>query len=404
MRCMFTTVAAALHDPATLRPLVEPFEALLREAGAIPLPPGQEAEAEPLVVLVATGGTERAVLDLHEQRPGRPLLLLAHPGHNSLPAALEALARIHQLGGRGRVTYVAGPEDSEGRTELADGLHDLVVAARLRSARIGLIGAPSDWLVASSPDPRLVQRVWGPAVDTIHLDSLYARLPPAPRPSADADAGTGAVAIAPAARAEADRLHAALRDLVVEGRYDAVSVRCFDLIGELGTTGCVALSRLNDVGVVAGCEGDLVSTVGILWLRELVSALPWMANPARMSRAASTLTLAHCTVPLSLVSSHRLDTHFESGRGVAIAGRFEPGPVTLARIGGAGLDRLWACDATLLTTGDDPSLCRTQVTVRLPDDALADLLEAPLGNHVLVVRGHHAAAAWRWWETFVGRR
>jgi L-fucose isomerase-like protein len=399
MGARYASIGAALHDPAALRPVVEPFDRVLSDLGATPVDGEQAAAAEAFAVLVATGGTERAILDVWERRPERPLLLVAHPGHNSLPAALEALARIQQLGGRGRIVYLAAPDDEAGRAELGDSLHDLDVVARLRAARIGLIGAPSDWLVASSPDAAVIRRVWGPAVTEIDLDELYERVPA--RVHGGASAGTGNLALAPGALEEAERLHVAVRALATDGGYDAISLRCFDVIGALGTTGCVALSRLNDAGVVAGCEGDLVSTIGILWLRELVGALPWMANPARLSRADGTLTLAHCTVPLNLVADHRLDTHFESGRGVGIAGRFEPGPVSLVRLGGVDLDRLWSCDAALVSTGDDPHLCRTQVTVRLPDTALGELLDTPLGNHVLVVAGHHSDRVRRWWETFV---
>ena len=45
-------------------------------------------------------------------------------------------------------------------------------------------------------------------------------------------------------------------------RLDAVAVRCFDLVTARGTTGCLALSALNDAGRVAACEGDLASAVG----------------------------------------------------------------------------------------------------------------------------------------------
>ena len=83
------TVASALHDPSSLAEIVDGYLPLLRAAGA--------GETGPLVVFVLTGGTEAHILDLvAEVDAGRhePLLLVAHPLHNSLPAALEALARV----------------------------------------------------------------------------------------------------------------------------------------------------------------------------------------------------------------------------------------------------------------------------------------------------------------------
>ena len=39
------------------------------------------------------------------------MLLIAHPAHNSLAAALEILAQVQQEGGRGRTYLLRGPDD-----------------------------------------------------------------------------------------------------------------------------------------------------------------------------------------------------------------------------------------------------------------------------------------------------
>ena len=78
--------------------------------------------------------------------------------------------------------------------------------------------------------------------------------------------------------------------------------------------------------MTAGCEGDVVSTVGLLWASsymDLYSTIrkqrapppPWMANPSRIDLEEKTLTLAHCTVPRKLVKEYQLVSHFESGIG-----------------------------------------------------------------------------------------
>ena len=68
----------------------------------------------------------------------------------------------------------------------------------------------------------------------------------------------------------------------------------------------------------------------------------------------------------------RTTTHFESDRGVAFKGAVPPGAVTLLRVGGRALDRLWVEEGYVLDdrqaqgTGTEwsPQLCRTQVGVR----------------------------------------
>jgi L-fucose isomerase-like protein len=178
----------------------------------------------------------------------------------------------------------------------------------------------------------------------------------------------------------------ALEALIAEHRLDGLTLRCFDLLAR-STTGCLALSRLADRGVAAGCEGDIPSVIALLWVQLLFGEPGWMSNPASISPSRGEIILAHCTVPGKLVGSFALDSHFESGLGVALAGDMAPGPVTLLRIGGASLDQMLVCEGGIATALHDPSLCRTQVRVNAPREALAELLESPLGNHVVLVRG-----------------
>lgn len=367
-----------------------------------------------LFVLVATGGTERAILEAwahrQEQALVEPLLLIAHPGNNSLPAALEVLARRQQDGTPGRIFYLRGPDDEAGLAEIAEAAHDLEVRRAMTRARIGLVGAPSDWLVASSPKVATVRETWGPTVVPVDMEDVARRLEAISEAElepvvCDLEAGASEV-LEPAASdlEEAARIAVALKRLVADHRLDALTVRCFDLVQQRRTTGCFALAQLTDDGVIAGCEGDLVSTVGMLWARELTGGTPWMANPARIDPDQNTLWLAHCTVPRSLVSSYRLRSHFESGLGVGIQGSFPPGPVTLLRIGGRSMDRVWLAEGEILRNGDADNLCRTQAEIRLiRGGKVSDLLLAPLGNHLVVVLGHHLESLGRWCGDFMPR-
>ena len=162
----FVTVGSPLHDAAALRLSLEPYLSALaglggREAGEEALP-----GAAPVAFVVATGGTEAEVLRLRALReaaaPGEPLLLVTVPGHNSLPAALETLGRVRQEQGRGRIVHLASPDDAASLGRLSAALDDLRVLGRLGRSRIGLVGTPSDWLVASVPAAEAVREVWGP--------------------------------------------------------------------------------------------------------------------------------------------------------------------------------------------------------------------------------------------------
>jgi L-fucose isomerase-like protein len=369
---------------------------------------------DPVVILIATGGTERAVLDLWQQRqhtvPGEPLLVIAHPGNNSLPAALEVLARLQQDGAAGRIAFLAAPDDARGLRVISEFVRNVGVWRALQKSRIGLVGGPSDWLVASAPDPGVVRAAWGPTVIPIAIDQLTKALEvvsASENGSLATELSTGACEVREPSNSDLESVtsvYLALKQVAADHRLDAVTVRCFDLVLQQRTTGCFALAQLTDDGVIAGCEGDLVSTVGMLWARELTAGTPWMANPARLDPKENTLWLAHCTVPRSLVSSYRLRSHFESGLGVGIQGQLPPGPVTLLRIGGRAMDRVWLAEGEILRNGEADNLCRTQAEIRLiRGGSVTDLLLAPLGNHLVVVLGHHLESLERWCGDFMPR-
>jgi len=120
-----------------------------------------------------------------------------------------------------------------------------------------------------------------------------------------------------------------------------------------------------------------------------------------VDEATNALWLAHCTVPRTLVERYRLRSHFESGLGVGIQGTLPAGPVTLLRIGGVEMRRLWLAEGEIVAAGEAENLCRTQAQVHLSRGNVADLLRAPLGNHLVLVSGHHADRLHRWWEALI---
>jgi len=389
----YTPIASSIHDPASVERLVDEYREAFERIGGRTTPTDG-----PTLPFVLTGGTEAQILA--QWNVDEPLFLIAHPNQNSLPSSLEALARVGQLGGRGRILYLSGPDDESGFAALAEAVHDLDVFHHMRDKTIGVVGAPSDWLVASMPDPAVLKATWGPTAIPIGLDRLYQvyTTEPAvePIPYRETRVTIGEVG-------KADGIYQGLQDLILGEHLDALSLRCFDVIGDIDTTGCLALARLNDEGIIAGCEGDLVSTVTMMWLRDLVDEVAWMANPSRANPVDDTLWLAHCTVPPSLVSNLRLDTHYESDRGVGMHGEFAPGPITVVRVGGNEMERLWLAEGEILHPGDEPDLCRTQVEISLQDGAVSELLQDPLGNHLVMIRGHYAGRIRSWWEAMVAR-
>ncbi len=350
---------------------------------------------EKIYYFIVTGGTEAQVLDLQKIRDEKfeneEIILLAYESNNSLAASMELLARFNQIGKKGRIVYLPATEKSKTLTVKIQNLNG---KEQLEGSRIGEVGIPSDWLVASSPSAKTVKENWGADVVSIEmaeLKRLYSKI-------TDEDCqenfndltGNSREIVEPSNKDIINniKVYLAMKKLVEKFELDAVTLRCFDLVTDLGTTGCFALSRLNDEGIIAGCEGDMVSTIGMLLIYKKTGRMPWMANPSRLDLENNSLILAHCTVPISIVDNYIIRSHFESGIGVGIQGTFPKGDVTIFRIGGNNLDKIWLANGEIISTSKENDLCRTQIEVKLNSDFnVADLLTNPLGNHLIIVPG-----------------
>ncbi|MDD2912261.1 MAG: hypothetical protein PHF77_01875 [Candidatus Bipolaricaulis anaerobius] len=375
-------LASGLHGAGEdlVRPVVEAF----RERANVELVAVEEEAiaAEPAhFLLILTGGTERKALAFADRARG-PIVLLTHPGHNSLPAALEIAARLRQDRRPVWLSHLGAEEVALPVLGQA-----VALARNLRGKVVGLIGDPSPWLVASSPSPDALAGKLGWTVRPFPLDAVLARLP---REGATPIGGNGE-GIGEGERTMASRVHAALAQLVEEEGLDALTIACFGLLPHR-MTACWALACLSDAGIPGGCEGDLPALLALIVAQELTGGPGFLANPADLDLKRERLILAHCTVPLSLVASYRLRTHFESGLGLAVAGRVRPGPYTLVRFGGKGLEEGFFVEGSVLPEHPDrEDLCRTQVAFKMSKGALARLLREPLGNHHVLIPGRHRA-------------
>ena len=409
----YITVATGLliKEENQLREVGNYFTSL-NEIGGLRLSPDQADNPNPLFYFLITGGTENTILQILANRnkilPMEPVYLIAHPGNNSLPACLEVLARLNQDGIRGKIFYLKNSDDIEGLGQIKNAQHDLEVFQSLKKTRLGLVGTASDWLVASKPEVEIVKQVWGPEIIHVDFYDLKKKIQDKKQENLiqyKSSLANDAIAIGEPSQSDIDevvRVYVGLKQLVQELELESITVRCFDLVSDMKTTGCFGLAQLIDDGIMAGCEGDLPSTIGMLWAKKLTGETPWMANPAQLDEQNNRLWLAHCTVPRSIVKTYSLRSHFESGLGVGIQGTFTAKPITLLRIGGKEMNKLWLAEGNIIQAGFAENLCRTQVEIELiSGGSVKDLLQAPLGNHLVMLSGHHLERFKSWWELMI---
>ena len=395
------TRASALHEKSALDAMKKTLIEALRQAAPFEVEEVTKPSGDHLAaVLVLTGGVEREVLKLVAQLPP-PSILIAHPGHNSLPASLEILARIRRDGGEGRILY-GEPEIVVRELELEIALANAWNA--LRFSRVGLIGEPSEWLIASDVDPAYLKGRLAIETINIKISEFKKRIAAAEVDKKDVQEFTqnakNVVGPKPEDIKDAIAVYKGLRSLVDEHRLAACSVRCFDLVTDLDTTGCYALARLNDEGIPTGCEGDAQTLFSLYIGSLLTNQVAFMGNVASVDTENKVLGLAHCMCPLSMAMHYTIYTHFESDLGIGISGEFPTGPCTVFRLGGERLDQLFVTQGTLENPEFRNDLCRTQLRI-LTEDPIDALLNAPLGNHHILIPGHHKIAIERFFQRYL---
>lgn len=342
------------------------------------------------VIFVATGGVERLVIQHFEQLP-RPAILLADGMQNSLAAALEISSWLRSRGMKSEILHGELPEIIKRIIVL----HSNFMAQRsLFGMRIGVIGAPSNWLIASNVDYLLSKRRWGVEYVDIPLEHIYENY----EQTTDDEVGEACAALAGKALAcreatpedmiKAMRLYRAVKKVVEEENLSAITLSCFRLIEQTGTTGCLALALLNDEGIIAGCEGDLQSIFTMLAVKVLTGKPSFMANPSLINARTNEIVLAHCTVGITQAEKFIIRNHFETESGIGIQGLMPTGDVTIVKCGSESLDEYYLTTGTLTENTNYINMCRTQVRIKL--NSPADyFLKNPLGNHHIMLHGNY---------------
>ena len=343
----------------------------------------QYLQDEFALLYVASGGSEGYFLEIYERLKARHCYILTSGESNSLAASMEILSYLRKHGGSGEILH--GDIEQVARQILILRYAHRALNA-LRGKRLGCIGKPSDWLIASDYDAGAVMDKLGLGFVSIEMkelleeiahnryeDNLYTSL--FKQQAFDQRELEKALAV-----------YGAFQRIVDRYNLCGVSVRCFDLLDTVHTTGCLGLSILNSLGVYGGCEGDMPTLLSMAILGCLTGEPLFMCNPSRFDMKAGNATFAHCTVPTTMLENFCLNTHFESGIGVAVQGKFEEGACTLFKCEG-DLSRYYVQEGTILETPFSNMLCRTQIRVGLDD--FSYFLTNPINNHHVICRRKH---------------
>ena len=344
------------------------------------------------MVLVGSGGVEEMVKACIDRLP--PYVVLIADGlKNSLAASLEILSWMRIDRRHGRVLHGTTSFIMQGIDDYACA-HDAL--AKLNGKRVGVIGKPSGWLIASNVDYQALSERWGIEMVDVPLDEVvkgYQAIADDEVQDITHEFISQAIGVKEPSRDEvvkAMRLYRAVKAIVERYHLDAFTLNCFDLIPTTRTTGCVALALLNQEGIPAGCEGDEQTLLTMLAVQAATGEMTFMANPSKiLDNDAREMVFAHCTIAPAMTDRYIVRDHYESLSGVAVEGIFDPMDVTVVKCGGTSMEHYFISKARLLECTSNPNMCRTQLRLRL-EQPLDYFLERSIGNHHVIVRGDHA--------------
>ena len=336
------------------------------------------------VFFVQTGGSEMYFKELIGKIKS-PVIILATPKNNSLAASMEIASYARQHGLTAEILF-GEPFAIARRLKVIKRVYRLMY--KLPGTRLGVVGAPSDWLIASTADYELLKKRFGIELIDVPIEELNAEID---NKLLIANDFTEMIREKGYDDSEVDKaiyVYSALKTIVDRHDLDGLTLRCFDLLDSYKTTGCIALSILNAEGITASCEGDIPSMLSMYILSNLSAEETFQANIASVDTKDNLAILAHCTLPLTMPESFALDTHFESGIGVGVKGTFGEWPITVFKASG-DLGEYFVSEGRITKNLSESDLCRTQIEVSLKED-VSYFLRRAIANHHIVAVGNYA--------------
>ena len=324
------------------------------------------------LILIQSGGSEKVFLDnLNKLKP--PFYLLTYGTNNSLAASLEILSYLKDHNFEGEVLH--GSVDY-----IVNRIKKLTY--KLPFVSLGVIGKPSDWLIASDVDYEEVLQKLNIKLVDIKMDEVieeYHKIK--------------SVNILNELKYDEKELNKskALIEALLKIKYkyklSGLTIRCFDLLDTIKTTACLGLAYFNKEGIIGTCEGDIPSMLS-MYIANIVCGSPgFQANPSRIDVLNKTMVFAHCTLPLNMTSSFALTTHYESGIGVAVKGEMKEDVVTIFKLS-RNLKDYFVTTGKIVKNLNETNLCRTQIEISV-DENIEYFLNGPYGNHHIIVYGNH---------------
>jgi len=369
----------------------------------------RQAGCDALVVLQPVMGDGRLAPVL-AQLWANPLVLWATPerpdGGKVSSCSLvgtHAFASILRQFGRPFEIAYGHPDDAKTRRQLRTAVELTAAAAKLRRAKVGLVGSHAPGFINMHADPAGMSRDLGVELHRFGLEEFFDLVEGQTDQAVEDDVKRVAAMGLPFGDGVShddlptnSRYYLAMRALLADENLDALSVRCWpELPNRFGQWPYLAMARLASEGEVVALEGDVDGAVSCLIGRLLGLGPGYISDWLEHDEHSITLWHpGHAPLDMCTPGTARLGRHFNSGHPVVVDAELAADrPITLFRLWRCdGAYRMTACDARTAPPRRELEGVSGLATVDDRDvpEWFDALCHEGMPHHVTVLPGHHA--------------
>jgi len=224
----------------------------------------------------------------------------------------------------------------------------------LENSRIVLVGDIADGFENFNFDERLLDKKLGTYIQQRHtVEDIVARAKDINKEQVDKDleeflemGNWNKDRVSEEDVRKSSRVYLAFKEFANENDYNALAISCWPKFQEVYDLAvCSAMSRLNQDGIVAPCEGDIMGTLNMLVLNAMSGNRATINDLVSIDQEDESVNFWHCGVaPACWANKNGVtwDQHFNigeykdngewDGKGVVADLTFKPGPITVFRM------------------------------------------------------------------------
>jgi L-fucose isomerase-like protein len=279
-----------------------------------------------------------------------PILLWSFPepeakGRLRLNSLTGLNSAAYVLGRLGRsFKYVYDPPTPAAGRKINIWLKAVLAARRLKRAKIGVVGGHPPGFFASDADALSLFRALGPSLVPLDLQTLFEEAKEVPEAryrellEKDRQVVAGIDKLDSGLTKRSVQFTAAVNDRIRTMELDAMAVKCWpEFFNNYKAVACSTIGHLNDAGIPAACETDILGAVSMLIEHYLTDKVVFLGDMVHISEQRNSAIFWHCGAGAVSLASPKTGAAagVQPNRDLAYAfnHRLQSGRVSLMRLG-----------------------------------------------------------------------